>query len=98
MQACERDERSVADRRRLFEAHAGRLVRQRAVLAHADELGVRAALYAEDLVADRELVTAADRLDLAGELGAEDPPPRPQQAGEEAGENGSAARSRSRSG
>ena len=57
-------------RRSLLEAHARRLVRQRAALADADELGVRAvALQAEDLVADRELGHGrADRLDHAGEL------------------------------
>ena len=44
-------------------------------LAHADELGVRAeALDAEHLVTDLELGHGcADRLDLAGELHAEDP-------------------------
>ena len=49
-------QRAVADRRRLLEAHGRRLVRQRAALADADVLGVRAVpAQAEDLVADGEL-------------------------------------------
>ena len=74
--------RSVADRRSLLEGHAGRLVRERAALPHADELGVRAEpADAEDRVADLELGDGrADRLDLAGQLHAEDPPLRPAEA------------------
>ncbi len=54
-QAGAGDDHSVADRRGLLEAHARRLVRQRALLADADELGVRAGADAEDLVAHLEL-------------------------------------------
>ena len=53
---------------------------------------------AEDVVTDLELGDGcADRLDLAGQLDAEDPPLRSAQAGEEAGEERlGAAHSRSR--
>ena len=48
---------------------------------------MRATLDAEDAVADLELGDGgADRLDLAGQLDAEDPPLRPAQTGEEARE------------
>ena len=85
-QARQRERRTVADRRSLFEAHAGRLVRQRAALPDAGELRVRArALDAEDLVADLELGHGrTDRLDLSGELAAEDRPLRPHETGDEA--------------
>ena len=75
-------------------------MRERAALPDADELRVRAALDAEDVVADRELRdVCADGLDLAGELEAEDLPLRPAEAGEEAADEVlRAAKSRYRSG
>ena len=64
----------------LLEGHVGRLVRERGVLGHANELGVGAEVVGsdtEDRVTDGELGDRrADRFDLAGELGAEDVLPR----------------------
>jgi len=60
---------------------------QRTIFSHADEPRVRAHPHAEDAVADIELGDGcADCLDLVGELGAEDPPLRSAEAGEEARE------------
>ena len=58
----------------------------RALSAHADELCIRPepAADAEDVVADRELADRwANRLDLPGQLGAQDSLLRSTQAGEE---------------
>src|SRR5438034_8216307 len=89
-QARESIECSVADRRRLLEAHCARLVRESRVLAYADELRVRAEpepSRAEDVVADGELVDgSADGFDHSRQLAAEDPPPRSADTKDDAGD------------
>ena len=76
-QAPECIEPSVANRRGLLEAHAGRLVGDSRALPHADELRVcpePEPACAEDLVADGEFGDRhAGRFDLARQLAAEDP-------------------------
>ena len=87
LQAGQCDDPAVADGRRFLVGHAGRLVRQRALLSDADVLRVGAASDPEHLVADRELGDGcADRLDLSSQLHADDPPLRAQQPGEDARE------------
>ena len=68
-------QRAVADRRRLLEAHGRRLVRQRAALPNADVLGVRAVPRRPKTSSPtaNSVTARADRLDVAGELHAEDP-------------------------
>src|SRR5437016_1374994 len=89
-QARQRIERSVAERRRLLEAHRGRLVRDARALLNADELRVCTEGepgYAEDVFADRELAdSGADCNDLPGELATEDPLSRPADAKHQAAE------------
>ena len=94
-QAVQSQDRPVADRRRLFEGHAGRHAGQRGTLPHADELRVCAEVAGidpEDVVADLELADGcADRFDLTGKLAAERFPLRSEEAGEEAADEGVAA-------
>ncbi len=89
-QAPQRVQSSVADRRSLLEAHAGRLVRDSGALPHADELRVcpePEPTAAEDVVTDRELSDGgADCHDLSRQLAAEDPLPRSAEARDEAAE------------
>src|SRR5437762_12097455 len=91
-QAGQRIERSVAERRRLLEAHRGRLVRDARALLNADELGVCTEGepgYAEDVFTDREFAdSGADCDDLPGELAAEDPLSRPADAKDQPAEEG----------
>src|SRR5205807_3609318 len=76
-QAPECIECSVANRRSLLEAHAGRFVRQQGTLLQADELRVcpePETTCAEDVVTDRELIDGcANCFDLSCQLNAEDP-------------------------
>src|SRR5262249_26959937 len=86
-EACQGEARSIADRRCLFERHAGRLMCQRGALPYADELRVCAeARDATDVVTDRELGgICADGRNLASELHAEDPVLGSAKTGDEAG-------------
>ncbi len=86
-QARERDDRSVADRCRLLERQTRGHVRERALLPDADELRVRTRPHSEDTIAHGELLHGrADCLHLAGELHADDPSLRSEEAGEDARE------------
>src|SRR5438094_10329995 len=84
LQARERIERSVAERRGLLEAHTGGRRRHTRALLNADELGMCTegeSGNAEDVVTDRELAdSGADSDDLPGELAAQDALPRPADA------------------
>src|SRR5262245_62808317 len=81
-----RDARPVGERGGVFEARPLRDVREGALLADADELGVRAAAEPEDAVADGELGDVlADRLDDSRELSADDLALRRAEARERAG-------------
>src|SRR5437016_11645889 len=87
-QAGQCDARSVADRRSLFEAHAGGSVGERSALPQADELGVCSeAGDAEDTITDLELLDPRARsLDLSGQLHSEDLPLRSPETDEAADE------------
>src|SRR5207245_6428746 len=84
-------DRSVADCRGLFEAHAGRHVGQRGTFPHTDELCVcpePPRTGTEDVVTDRERADGgADCFDLSRQLGAEDRLLRSPEAREEAAED-----------
>ena len=79
---------SVANRRSLLEAHAGRLVCQQGTLPHAGELRVcpePEPTCAEDVVTDRELIdVCANCFDISCQLRAEDALLRPADARDEA--------------
>lgn len=89
-QGVQGQDRPVADCRRRLEARAGRHGRQGASGSHAEELRVGTELPwidAEDEVADRELGDGcSDRVDLSGQVAAEDPSLRPPEAGDDAGD------------
>lgn len=86
-QTSQGEDRSVADCCRLFEGHVGRLVGKSAALPDTDVLSMCARSQAEDLVTDRELANVcADCYHLAGQLAAKDAPFRPNETGEEAGD------------
>jgi len=68
-QTRQRDDPAVANCGGFLEAHAGRLLRQGALLADADILRVRAASDSEDVVPDLELGDGcAHCLDVSGQL------------------------------
>jgi hypothetical protein len=75
---------AVGDGSRLLEGHLCGYPRDGAARLHADVLGIRPALDAEDAVTGRELLDlTADGHDLAGELHPDDGLLRSEQAREE---------------
>src|SRR5450759_3340114 len=91
LQAHQGEDRPIGNRGSLFECHAGRHVRQRCTLRHADELRVcprpECCGAAEDPVTNRELGDrCADCCNLSRQLGAKYPLLRPAEAEEEADE------------